>query len=548
MPYPTHEVTNQPPPLLDYNVYAGDRILQAAVARDGAVWAHDALLDFGGRCGRAETIQWGFQANASPPVLRTHDRYGHRIDEVEFHPAYHALMALAVEHGLHGQPWRAPGAGAHVARAAHFFLLTQVEAGVGCPISMTYSGVPALRLQPEIAAEWEPRLTSLEYDGRLVPTNQKRGALCGMAMTEKQGGSDVRVNATRAEPGGTRSGPGAEYRLTGHKWFCSAPMCDAFLVLAHTPRGQSCFLVPRFLPDGTKNRFFLQRLKDKLGNRSNASSEVEFDDTWGRMVGEEGRGVPTIIEMVNHTRLDCVIGSAAGIRAAVTQALHHTRHRVAFGKTLVDQPLMRNVLADLCLESEAATATMTRLARAYDEAQSSGDRTFARIATAVAKYWVCKRQPAVVVEALECLGGAGYVEESGLPRLYREAPLNMIWEGSGNVIALDVLRAMAHGPEPVERFFTELGVARGRDRRFDAYLDALQSELRDADAIEYRARGLVERMAIGLQASLLLMDAPTAVADAFCASRLGTGHGLQLGTLPRGVDLAALIDRATPDA
>ena len=545
MPYPTHEVTNQPPPLLDYNLYASDAVLQAAIRTDGAAQAHTALLAFGAACGRAETIQWGFQANAFPPVLRTHDRYGHRIDEVDFHPAYHALLDLAVRHGVHGQPWRAPGPGAHVARAAHFYLMTQIEAGIECPLSMTYSAVPALRALPALAAEWEPRLTALEYDPRLRPADDKRGALCGMAMTEKQGGSDVRANQTRAVPLGAAHGPGAEYHLTGHKWFCSAPMSDAFLVLAHTERGLSCFFVPRFLPDDTRNRFFLQRLKDKLGNRSNASSEVEFDATWGRMVGEDGRGVPTILEMVNHTRLDCVIGSAAGMRQALTQALHHCRHRHAFGKALIDQPLMQNVLADLSLEVEAAVLTMTRLARAYDEAQSSGDRTFARIATAVAKYWVCKRQPAAVVEALECLGGAGFVEESGLPRLYREAPLNGIWEGSGNVIALDVLRAMAHGPEPVEHFFAELDVARGHEPRFDRYVEHLRTDLRDADAIEFRARDLVERMAIALQGSLLLDHGLPAAAEAFCASRLGCGHGLQLGTLPRGVNARALIDHAT---
>ncbi|HJQ84454.1 MAG TPA: isovaleryl-CoA dehydrogenase [Candidatus Binatia bacterium] len=544
---PTHDVLNQPPPLEGYDVYAGDAALQEGIHREGAGWAEDRLRRLGTLAG-GEALRWGVEANAHPPVLRTHDRYGHRIDEVEFHPAWHALMRVAVEHELHALPWRDPRPGAHVARAALFFVMGQVEAGHGCPISMTYSGVPALRVQPELAAEWEPRLTSTEYDPRMVPAAGKRGALCGMGMTEKQGGSDVRANTTRAAAIGGR-GPGAEYALTGHKWFFSAPMCDVFLVLAQAEKGLSCFLLPRWRPDGTRNALHLQRLKDKLGNRSNASSEVEFAGAWARMVGEEGRGVPTIIEMVNHTRLDCVIGSASGMRQAVTQAIHHALHRRAFGKRLVEQPLMQNVLADLAVESEAATAAMVRLARSYDEGPADEQqRHFARLATAVTKYWVCKRVPAVVAEALECLGGNGFVEESGMPRLYREAPLNGIWEGSGNVICLDVLRAMARGPETVDAFFAELALARGGDARLDAFVGRLRDELGDFTAMETRARRVVERMAVAFQGSLLVRHGDPAVAEAFCASRLAGDHGVAFGTLPAGTDVGRIIERARPVA
>ncbi len=545
-PYVTHDVVNQPPPLEDYNLFVQDRALNEALRREGAAWAEERALRFGEIVGRRQTIEWGIQANANSPVLRTHDRYGHRIDEVEFHPAWHQLFALAVEHELHALPWREARPGGHAARAALFSMLSQVEAGVGCPLSMTYSAVPALRQQPEVAREWEPRLTSNQYDPRMIPAVQKRGAICGMAMTEKQGGSDVRANSTRARALGS-GGPGGEYEISGHKWFCSAPMSDAFLVLAYTERGLSCFLLPRWRPDGTRNRFHIQRLKDKLGNRSNASSEVEFRDAWARMVGEEGRGVPTIIEMVNHTRLDCIIGATAGMRQAVAQATHHTAHRAAFGRLLKDQPLMRNVLADLCVESEAATVTMMRIARAYDESESSEhERLFARIATAVIKYWVCKRNPVLTAEALECLGGSGYVEESLMPRLYREAPLNSIWEGSGNVICLDVLRAMAKGPEVVDAFFAEVAETRGADVRLDAWTETLQEELRDFEDIEARARRLVEKMALALQGSLLLRHGDPAVAEAFCASRLAGDHGLAFGTLPSGLDVAHIIERARP--
>jgi putative acyl-CoA dehydrogenase len=420
--------------------------------------------------------------------------------------------------------------------------MSQAESGFGCPISMTYAAIPALRANQEVAAEWEPRLTSLEYDPRSIPAAEKRGALSGMAMTEKQGGSDVRANTTRAVP----TGDGA-YELTGHKWFCSAPMCDVFLVLAQAPGGLSCFLLPRWRPDGTRNAFHIQRLKDKLGNRSNASSEVEFHGALAWPVGEEGRGVPTIIEMVNHTRLDCVLGTAGLMRQAVAQATHHAAHRAVFGRNLIDQPLMRNVLADLAIESEAATVTAMRLARAYDDAAADpGERALARLATAVSKYWVCKRGPVHTGEALECLGGNGYVEESGMPRLYREAPLNSIWEGSGNVMCLDVLRAMAKSPESVEAFFAEIAVAEGSDQRLDAYAAKLRADLGDPTDAETRARRLVERMALALQASLLVRHSPGAVASAFVASRLEGDHGLAFGTLPAGTDFGAIVDRATP--
>ena len=537
----THEVFNQPPPLLDYNLFTADRALSEALQREGAGWAVTRAIELGAVCGRAETIEWGVQANASPPVLRTHDRFGHRVDVVEYHPAYHQLMRLSVGHALHALPWREPRPGAHVARAAMFFLVSQVEAGHGCPISMTYSGVPALRVEPELAREWEPRLTSTHYDPAYRPATEKSGAICGMAMTEKQGGSDVRANTTRAEAGD------GGWLITGHKFFCSAPMSDAFLILANTAKGVTCFLLPRWLPDGTRNRFHVQRLKDKIGNRSNASSEVEFEGAWARRIGPEGRGVPTIIEMVNHTRLDCTIGAAAGMRHAVAQATHHAQHRSAFGKRLIEQPLMQNVLADLCVESEAATAAMMRLARAYDARSEEGEGLFARLATAVIKYWVCKRWPAHAAEALECLGGSGYVEEAPLARLFRESPLNGIWEGSGNVICLDVLRAMTKGPEVVEAFFAEIDRAHGADPRLDQFVLTLRDDLLDHEAVEARARDLVERMALALQGSLLVRDGDPAVAEAFCASRLAGQHRLAFGTLPPGFHFTRIIERARPN-
>jgi putative acyl-CoA dehydrogenase len=533
----THEVSNQAPPMGDVDLFGGDRALVDAARREGAEWAFERLHTVGKLAG-GEAIGWGVQANKHPPELRTFDRYGHRIDEVEFHPAWHALMRAGVAHGLHALPWREPRPGAHVARAIAFFAMAQAEAGFGCPISMTYSCIPALRHHAELAREWEPRFSSLTYDPVLKPASDKTGALCGMAMTEKQGGSDVRANTTRA----TRQS-GDVYAITGHKWFCSAPMCDAFLMLAQTERGLGCFFVPRFTPDGTRNKIYIQRLKDKLGNRSNASSEIELDGAWGRLVGEEGRGVPTIIEMVSHTRLDCVIGAAAQMRFGLTQALHHTRYRAAFGKRLQDQPLMRNVLCDLALESEAATATMARLGRAYDEAQASEEsRRLARLATAVCKYWLCKRAPVHAAEALECLGGNGYVEESMMPRLYREAPLNSIWEGSGNVICLDVLRAMGKDPESLALLVAEIALC--NEPRVMRVVDELRRELADHTELETRARRVVERMALALQASLLVRSAPPAVADAFLRSRLEGDRGLAFGTLPRGVDQEAILERA----
>ena len=544
----THEVTNQALPLQDYNTFEADRVLVEALRREGGEWAADRVREVGAFSGSARAIGWGFEANDYPPRLRTHDRFGQRIDEVEFHPAWHELLGTGVGFGLHALPWREPQAGAHVARAA-MFIAWQCEAGVGCPISMTYSVIPALRKQPELAAEWEPRFTSLRYDGeQLRPAADKAGALCGMGMTEKQGGSDVRANTTAASPlnGG---GPGAEYRLVGHKWFMSAPMCDAFLILAQAPGGLSCFLVPRFTPDGERNPIQIQRLKDKLGNRSNASSEVEFRGTWARMVGEEGRGVPTIIEMVNHTRLDCCLGAAAGMRAGAANAIHHTRHRAAFGRLLVDQPLMRNVLADLAIESEAATVGAMRLARAYDEAigGEEGAARFKRVSNAVLKYWLCKRAPVHAAEALECFGGNGYVEESGMPRLFRESPLNSIWEGSGNVQCLDVLRAMVRAPEALEAFNAEVAEAGGADARLDEAALRLRDELADLEAVESGARRVVERMALVLQGSLLVRFGDEAVADAFCASRLGGDWGGAFGTLPAGTDFARIIDRHAGD-
>jgi putative acyl-CoA dehydrogenase len=539
----THEVTNQPPPLVDYNVFEADRPLVEAVRREGADWAIDRITAVGQLAGSARVIELGREANESPPRLRTHDRYGNRVDEVEFHPAWHELMELGIGHELHSLPWREPQPGAHVARAAAFMCFSQAEAGVGCPISMTYSVIPALRHQPELAEEWESRFLSDSYDPRDVPAPEKTGALCGMGMTEKQGGSDVRANTTVARPinGG---GPGAEYEITGHKWFFSAPMCDAFLVLAQADGGISCLLMPRWTPDGERNRFRLQRLKDKLGNRSNASSEIEFDGAWARLIGEEGAGVRTIIEMVNHTRLDCATGSTTGMRAGVAQAIHHASHRSTFGKLLVEQPLMQNVLADLAVETEAATISSMRLARAYDEAIAGDDgaQAFKRLANAVLKYWICKRGPEHAVECLECLGGNGYVEESGMPRLYREAPLASIWEGSGNVQCLDVLRAMIKNPDSVEAFFSEVAEASG-DARLDAYVSELRSDLTDMTEIEARARRLVERMALALQGSLLLRFGDEAVANAFCGSRLTGDWGQAFGTLPPGTDYARIIDR-----
>ncbi|MBW3535757.1 MAG: isovaleryl-CoA dehydrogenase [Gemmatimonadetes bacterium] len=542
----THAVFNQVPPLLDYNLFTSDAALVEAVGREGAGWARQRMVELGARLGSEEVVRWGFLANEHPPVLHTHDPAGNRIDEVEFHPDWHRLMHLGVENGLHNLPWRDPRPGAHVARAALCLLAGQNEAGHVCPLSMTHAAVPALRRQPELAAEWEAGIGSTTYDPRFRPPAEKKGVLLGMAMTEKQGGSDVRANTTRAEPVGA-TGPGREYLLTGHKWFCSAPMCDAFLVLAQAPGGLSCFLLPRWTPDGVRNRFFIQRLKHKLGNRSNASSELELDGAWARLLGDEGRGIASIIEMVNHTRLDCTLLSTALMRRAVAQATHHCSHRAAFGKRLVEQPLMRNVLADLCVESEAATVLGMRLARAFDSAAQDGQEgRFRRIANAVSKYWICKRAPSHVLEAMECLGGNGYVEESILPRLYREAPVNSMWEGSANVICLDVLRAMDREEGATEAFMDEVRLGLGADRRLDAFIDALDAEIARPEEPETRARRLVERMALALQASLLVRHAPPALADAFCASRLGDDRGRAFGTLAPGIDVGPILERASP--
>ncbi len=527
----THEVLNQAPPL-SLDPYATDSALRAALAREGASWADADLREFSREACSPQAQQWATQANENPPRLRTHDRYGNRIDEVEFHPAWHELLRVSVAHGLHGRPWSEPREGAHVARAAMMMVASQNEFGHGCPISMTYSAYPALAKTPALLAEWGPRITGRTYDPRFLPAAQKSGALIGMAMTEKQGGSDVRANTTRAVRGD------GHYLLTGHKWFCSAPMSDAFLVLAQADAGLSCFLLPRFRPDGTRNRFFLQRLKDKLGNRSNASSEIELDNAFAQLVGEEGRGVQTILEMVNHTRLDCVIGSSAMMRRSLSEALHHVRHRKAFGRLLIDQPLMRNVLADLALESGAATLLMMRLARGYDRKEAP----FRRLATAVSKFWICKRAPWVVAEALECLGGNGYVEESGLPRIYREAPLNSIWEGSGNVMCLDVLRAVAKEPDSLQAVLEEIRLGATADRRLDAFVDALGQRL--VKPQESEARRLVEGLALALQGSLLVRFAAPAVADAFCVSRLAGDRGQSFGTLPAQVDAGAILAAA----
>jgi putative acyl-CoA dehydrogenase len=544
---PTHQVENQVPPLHDYDLYLGDPALREAVAREGASWAEDRLRALGREAGSEEMIALGFAANAHDPVLHTFDRWGRRIDEVEFHPSYHELMRRAIAHRIPSLPWVEPRPGAHVAHAALGFLFTQAETGVLCPMAMTYAVVPALAHQPDVAEVWRPRALSAEYDGRCIPAHEKRGATFGMAMTEKQGGSDVRANTTRARPEG-KAGPGQAYRLTGHKWFCSAPMSDAFLTLAQTDRGLSCFLVPRFLPDGTRNRFFLQRLKDKLGNRSNASSEVEYDDTWAQLLGEEGRGVPTIIEMVHHTRLDAAGAPVAMMRQALSQAVHHATHRRAFGKRLIDQPLMRGVLADLALEVEAGIVLGFRVARAFDEAgRDAQAAAFSRIGTAVAKYWLNKRAPPHVVECLECLGGAGYIEESMMPRLYREAPLNGIWEGSGNVICLDVLRAMHRDPACLPALLAEVGDVAAQDRRLGAKLAELQAGMREPDALQVRARWLTEELAVLLSAALLVKHAPTPIADAYIVGRLQGTRGVY-GTLPPGVDLDLLIERATPAA
>ena len=544
---PTHEVTNMPPHLGDQDLWGDDAVLRETVAREGAGWAEPQLAALGKVMGAADTFELGDLANRYTPELKPFDRYGMRIDQVEFHPAYHELMTIAIENELPSFAWNHPQPGGQVGHAGLTYMFSQAEGGVMCPMAMTYSVIPALRGTPAIADEWIPRLLSKSYDRRDIPVTEKSGATIGMFMTEKQGGSDVRSNTTRAGPIGAATGQGAAYRLTGHKFFCSAPMCDAFLALAYVEGRLSCFLVPRWTPDGERNRLFIQRLKDKLGNRSNASSEIELQDTWGVMVGPEGRGIRTIIDMVQGNRYYCAASSAGLMRQGLVQALHHTAHRSAFQKRLVQQPLMRNVLADLALEAEAALALTLRIGRAMDEAETDpAAAALARIGTAIAKYWVCKRAPGHVGEALECHGGPGYIEESILPRLYREAPINSIWEGSGNVMCLDVLRAMAREEAAGPAILAELDAAGGGNRLLDAATDRLKDALADKADLELRARHLTESMAVALQGALLVRHAPAAVADAFCASRLGDRWTGAYGALPAAVDFEAVIERARP--
>lgn len=538
----THEVENMPPILQNYNMFSSDVTLQGAVKREGASWALDDLRQYGQQCGSAEWIMRGVEANRVKPVFDTHDRYGNRVDLVTFHPAYHELMATSKQQGLAGSPWADPKIGAHVARAAGCYMNVQVEAGHGCPITMTFAAVPTLLKQPNIAELWLPKLLSRDYDPRNIPDGEKISVTIGMAMTEKQGGSDVRRNSTRAYPI-DHGGPGQAYELVGHKFFVSAPMCDGFLMLAQAKGGISCFLVPRWRPDGSKNPLQLLRLKDKMGNVSNASSETELRGAMGWLIGEEGRGIANILEMVAMTRFDCLVASAGGMRQHMTQIIHHTSHRQAFGDYLDKQPLMQNVLADLELETEAATHMAFRVGGALDNAGSEQDASFARIATAVGKYWVCKRQPGHAYEAMECIGGSAVMENSLMPRLYREAPINTIWEGSGNVQCLDVLRAIQKDPNSLEAFMAETARAAGSDSRFDTYLNSLKREFSQLDDVHYRARSVVEKMALSLQGSLLLRNASSEVAEAFMAGRLSGHSGNTYGMLPVGVDCAALIDR-----
>ena len=543
----THAVSNLSNELCNYNMYTQDTALVESVRREGGQSAEAGLAEFGALTGSADYLELGALANKFQPEFDTHDRFGNRIDLVKFHPAYHQLMKTSIEHGLHASPWTAPGPGAHVARAARTYMHTQVEAGHGCPITMTFAAVPSLRLQPELSSVWEPKITSRVYDPRNVPVEQKQGVTIGMAMTEKQGGSDVRTNSTRAFPIGS-GGPGQAYELVGHKYFVSAPMCDAFLVLAQAPGGLSCFLLPRWRPDGTKNPMQVLRLKKKMGNASNASSETELRGALAWMVGEEGRGVRTIIEMVSMTRFDCMIGSSAGMRMAASQALHHCAQRSAFGNVLNQQPLMQNVLADLALESEAALTLTMRMARAIDNRADAHEDLLVRLVTAVGKYWICKRTPNHAYEAMECIGGSGVMEDSMFPRLFRQSPVNAIWEGSGNVQCLDVLRALSKTPAVLEAFFIEVGKARGANAVLDRYVANLASDFKDLQDFEYRARDVVDRMALAIQASLLVRHAPAFISDAFCHSRLEQVGHHNYGTLPRGVDVAAIIARATPKA
>ena len=541
----THEVFNQPTPLANYNLFLGNHAMRDALAFNHA-GAHAAFLQtVGAQLGGAAMFKAGALANQFPPRLQTHDSQGRRIDQVEFHPAYHELMRAALGWGLHTGPWAEPGAGAHVKRAAAFMLFTEIEASVLCPISMTYAVIPALKHNPRIAAAWLPRLYGREYDPRFIPAPQKNAVTMGMGMTEKQGGSDVRANTTAAVPVGGDD-YGEAYAITGHKWFMSAPMCDAFLILAQAPSGLTCFFLPRILPDGSVNAIQIQRLKDKLGNKANASSEVEFHGARAWAVGEEGRGVPTILEMGTMTRLDCSLGTSGLMRQALSLALHHAAGRSVFGRLLIDQPLAKNVLADLALESEAATALSLRLARAFDAQQDPAETLLRRLLTPVAKYWICKRGAHFCQEAMETLGGNGYVEEAGMARIYREMPLNSIWEGAGNIMCLDLLRALRKGPEALAALETEFSAAHGRNAAFDRFSARLKERIADASEHESAARRLTQDVALAVQASLLLRHAPDFVADAFCNSRLTGDWGYAFGTLPPQAPFDAIIARALP--
>ncbi len=532
---------NQPPILENYNLFASDEALKIAVEANGGAWNNENAAQFGAHLGRAETLELGNLANKNLPVLKTHDRFGNRLDTVEFHPAYHELMRISVENETHSLAWTSEKAGKYVARSALAFIKQQVDEGTSCPLTMTFAALPSLKIEPEIAKFWLPKVLSNEYDARFLPAREKRGATFGMAMTEPQGGSDVRANITFAE----KLNDKGDYKITGRKWFCSAPMSDAFLVLAQTGNGLSCFLMPRFTPDGEVNKLYFQRLKDKLGNKSNASSEVEFHASYAKIIGEEGRGVANIMEMVRHTRLDCAVGSAASLRRAVAESIHHCQYRQAFGKLLIEQPLMQNLLADLALESEAATALGFRLARGFDESEFNEEaKLFTRAATAIGKFWNCKRAVFAIGEALEVLGGNGYTEDSVLPRLYRDIPVNSVWEGSGNVQCLDVLRAVQKEPKSIEAVFNELDKAKGLNDFFDKFLLKLKDEFSNADNLEYRARTIVEKFALGLQASVLLETAPGFVSEAFCRARLADDKNLSFGALPFGVEVENIIARS----
>ncbi|MAK44262.1 MULTISPECIES: acyl-CoA dehydrogenase family protein [Spongiibacter] len=540
----THSVFNQSQALENTNLFDDDIALQQALTSYAPGAALDALRDYGQRCGSAEVIAWGFDANEQKPQFDSHDRFGHRVDEVRFHPSYHKLMKMALEQGIHAVPWQGDIAQAHTQRAAYSYMQSQVEAGHGCPLTMTFASVPTLNLTPSIAKQWLPKVLAQGYEPENKPYFEKQAVTIGMGMTEKQGGSDVRANTSVARAVGAQ-GPGELYEITGHKWFLSAPMCDAFLMLAQSAGGLSCFLVPRWRPDGEKNSLFVQRLKNKMGNVSNASSEVEMRAAQGWMVGEEGRGVPAIIEMVALTRFDCMVGSTAGQRQAVAQAAHHASQREAFGKRLIEQPLMQNVLADLQLEVEGSLAMTLRMAAALD-AKTDDEKLLLRLGCAVGKFWICKRTPGHAYEAMECLGGNGVIENCIMPRLYREAPINAIWEGSGNIQALDVLRAFNKSPEVQQRWFTELEQVRGQSAVLDQSIDALRQSLADRDGVEYAARRLVEQMALCLQAALLLKNGDPVVAEAFIASRLQQPHGVY-GCLPKGVDVAHIVRRILPE-